>query len=80
MSTEFVEINMGECKIEFFAHDGKKAEVGSGEPIKSFMWQLTGPGIDPTKVRSVEIPKLTYDSIEPLKIKVELEMLEGNVE
>ena len=43
------------------------------------MWQLIGPGIDPTRVRSVEIPKLTYDANDkaPLKIKVELEMLEG---
>ena len=80
MATEFVEINMGDCKIEFFTPDGRKAEIGNGDVVRSYLWQLTGPGIDPTRVRSVEIPKLTYDSNESLKIKVELEMMDGKIE
>ena len=70
--SKFVEIEMGSCNIEFFNYDGTKAKVG-GDIVRNYMWILNCPGLDPAMVRSVEIPKLTYDNADSLKIKVELE-------
>ena len=72
IKSEFVEIDMGNCNIEFFNYDGTKAKVG-GDIVRSWMWRLNSPGLDPAMVRSVEIPTLRYDTNESLKIKVELE-------
>lgn len=74
--TEIVEVDMGRCRIQFYEYDGSIPKVGDKEDIiRSYMWQLTGEGIDSMRVRSVELPVLRYDG-EPdsLKLKVEYEV------
>ena len=76
--TEIVEIAMGDCRIEFYNYKGETIKPGEGnDVVRNWMWQLIGPGIDPTRVVSVEIPKLTYTENKALTIKVEMSMQEG---
>jgi hypothetical protein len=72
METEFVELNLGELKIEFIGRDGKPLKAGTGEAVRSNGFKITGPGIDPERVKSVELPKLDYTSTDMLTVKVEM--------
>ena len=68
--SEFVDIDMGDCRIEFYNYKGDRAKTG--DLVRNHMWQLISDKIDPTMVRSVTIPTLRYDTNEELTITVEI--------
>jgi len=68
--SQFVDIDMGDCRIEFYNCKGGRAKTG--DIVRNYMWQLISDKIDPTTVRSVTIPTLRYDTNEELVITVEI--------
>ncbi len=69
-NTEIVEINMGDVNIQFI--DTKGDPVTKGTEARKNGWICNIPGVDPTRIKSVEIPKLAYDETGLLTIKVEV--------
>lgn len=70
IKTETVEINMGEVKITFLGKDGEPLKPG--EMATCFHWKIEGAGIDPARVKSVQIPKLDYTDNSPVVLTVEM--------
>jgi len=56
---EVVRLNMGDIKIEFFNVEGKSLKPG--EVVRVHNFRVTGPGIDPMRVRYVKLPILDYN-------------------
>jgi hypothetical protein len=67
---EIVQINMGEVKITFFGKDGEPLKPG--EMAMCYRWKIEGAGIDPNRVKSVQIPKLDYCDSSPVVLTVEM--------
>jgi len=72
MATETVVLNIGDIRIKFLAPTGGLRVPGSPELIRSHQFEIEGPGIDPLRVKSVELPKLDYGSTDPVTVKVEM--------
>jgi len=66
-----VAVDMGDCRIEFYNYEGNQAKTG--DLVRSWMWALISDKVDPKCVKSVTIPTLRYDSLDSLKIMVEIE-------
>jgi hypothetical protein len=60
---EAIELPIGDIKIKFLEGRG---------PLRSHQFEVEGPGIDPLRVRSLEIPKLDYGCSDVLTVKVEM--------
>ena len=75
IKTQTVDIDMGNCRIQFYNYDGSPAVIGEGKDIqRNWLWQLISDKIDSKIVRSVQIPELRYDTNGSLNIKVEVEV------
>ena len=69
---EIVELNIGDVKITFLDRKGNSLKRGCGDLALLCNFLIEGAGIDPLRVKSVELPKLDYNSSEAVTIKVEL--------
>jgi hypothetical protein len=63
-------IEIGDVKITFFGAKGEPLKPG--ELARLHRWQIEGPGIDPNRVASVQIPKLDYRENGILTLMVEM--------
>lgn len=63
-------------KIIWFSYDGEKIDENYDGDVKSFMFQVEAEGIHSALVRSVEFPKIAYDSNEDYLVKITVEELE----
>jgi len=79
-NTEIKEIEMGRLKIVFLDAIGnpiiskEQTKIENSElfeHIKSYQWILYIDGIQQKNIKSVEIPKLSYEKSEVLTVKVE---------
>ena len=70
MAVETVELNMGDVTFTFQNRRGEPLKSGDEARICNF--KIEGPGIDPLRVRAVEIPRLDYSNSDLLTIKVEM--------
>ncbi|KKM74948.1 hypothetical protein LCGC14_1395100, partial [marine sediment metagenome] len=66
-----LELNMGLVRIRFLTTKGDPALYGRAL-LRTHMFEVQAPGIDPRLVKSVEIPKLHYACAAPLSVKIEL--------
>jgi type IV pilus biogenesis protein CpaD/CtpE len=67
---EIVQLNIGDVKITFLGKEGEPLKAG--EMATCFRWKIEGAGIDPRRVRSVQIPKLDYCDSSPVVLTIEM--------
>lgn len=68
IETESVSLNLGDIKIDFLNRKGEPLKPG--ETAYCYQFRISGGGIDPRRVVAVELPRLDYDNLKELLVKV----------
>ena len=68
---EKVHLEIGDIKIQFLNRKGEPWKKGDGF-LRKDKFIVEGPGIDPNRVASVTIPKLSYSNSDLMTVEVEM--------
>jgi hypothetical protein len=78
---ETVYVNPNQLKVEWFENNGNRITPSYSGIVKKWMFQASGPGIDTSRVREIEYPKMSYSSSSSgpreYKVKVIMQVYEN---
>jgi len=59
--TRKIKVPLSHLELKLIDNCGVDIEIGDRKPIMTHMFLVRGPGINSNLVKSVKLPKLTYD-------------------